>query len=258
MTTSAAESLDGERALPQAWFDMTMQQCFEISQASDLESFRSLLIKGAGNLGFELVTTLLVIENPRDGSQHVRAVNNTPTGYLEASFDPELIKRDPVSKRLRRLSVPFCYDQALYVQEGAGDMWEEQAAYGYKCGIAAAFHLPDHRHFLFGVDRHDRLPENLDRRAQLMADLQFLAVHALAGASRLLLPTPTLAELPHLSEQQKEVLRWTQEGKSNWVIGQIMGLSEDGVRYHLRSICRKLDATSKPHALQKARHLGLL
>lgn len=238
---------------------MLLQRCFEVSQAPDLESFRNELVKIAAEMGFGLVTGALVVENPLErGQAGYHLVSNMPKAFKDSAADPRLVQRDPVVRRMKELSVPFFYDQELYVREGAGELWEEQASYGYKSGIAVALHLPEHRHFLLGVDRDLPLPRDFEHLARLMAELQFLAVHAQAGATRLLLPASPAADLPKLAEREKEILRWTQEGKSNWAIGQILGLSEEGVRYHLRSICKKLDATSKHHALVKALQLGLL
>ena len=75
---------------------------------------------------------------------------------------------------------------------------------------------------------------------------------------RLLAAPSELAEVPTLSQRERDVLKWAQIGKTNWETGQILGLSEQGVLYHFRSILRKLDVTSKHQAVLKALDLGLL
>ncbi|WP_414499388.1 MULTISPECIES: LuxR C-terminal-related transcriptional regulator [unclassified Zymobacter] len=61
-----------------------------------------------------------------------------------------------------------------------------------------------------------------------------------------------------LSEREKEVLRWSGDGKTAWEISQILNLSQSTVNFHMRSAMYKLDAPNKTNALVKAIYLGLL
>jgi DNA-binding CsgD family transcriptional regulator len=237
---------------------MQLERFLDVSQAESVEAFERQVIQMAGELGFGLVTGALVIDSPLDrGKVFYRRVGNMPQAFENASYDKDATARDPVLRRMKQLSVPFAYDQQLYVAENAGDLWEEQAAFGYKAGIAVALHLPDHHHFLLGVDR-DPLPQSVGHLTRMMADLQFFAVHAQAAATRLLAPSREAGDVPRFSAREMEVLKWTQAGKSAWETGMIIGLSEQGVQYHLRSILKKLDVNSKHQAVLKAISFGLL
>lgn len=230
---------------------MQLQRYFDVSQASDMPHFQSQLVGFVQELGFPLMTAALVIDGdgPKDGPKfHV--VSNMPEAFKETSADPSLSRRDPVNRRLRTLSVPFFYDQDLYASEGAGDLWERQAAHGYKCGLAVALHLPGGKHFLLGADRDTRLPKSEGKLVRLMADLQLLSVHAQAAAVRLLTPPETPLARP--SPRELEVLRWTREGKSAWETGVILGISEATVTFHVGNVCKKWGVTSKHQAVLKA------
>lgn len=61
-----------------------------------------------------------------------------------------------------------------------------------------------------------------------------------------------------LTPRETEVLKWCAAGKSNWSIGEILGISEHGVDYHMRNILRKLDADTRITAVVKALHSGLI
>ena len=185
-------------------------------------------------------------------------IRNTPNGFAELSGNTEHVRRDPVIHRLKRLSVPFVYDQALYVAEGAADLWEAQAAHGYKYGINVALHLPGHRHFVLGVDREEALPTDEARLARLMADLQLMAVHAQAAADRLLVPQGADAQRPRLTAREMEILQWTRAGKSAWQTGVLLSISEATVNFHLRNLCQKLGVASKHQAVLRALALGLI
>jgi LuxR family quorum sensing-dependent transcriptional regulator len=53
-------------------------------------------------------------------------------------------------------------------------------------------------------------------------------------------------------------LRWAREGKSSYVIGQILSLSARTVDEHLASACRKLGVHTRMQAVAQALLLGLL
>lgn len=61
-----------------------------------------------------------------------------------------------------------------------------------------------------------------------------------------------------LSERQREVLYWMHEGKTNWEIANILGLTEINVKYHADQIFLKLEVRNRVHAVAKGQELGLV
>lgn len=236
---------------------MRLQRFLDVSQSCDVETFTRRLIGFAHELDFGIATAVLVTAAPGI-DPIVVSVGNTPDAFRDASHNVSDVKRDPVIRRLKALSVPFIYDQELYVDEGAGDLWEQQAAYGYRTGIAVALHLPGHQHFLLGVNREADLPREDEKLTRMLADLQFLAVHAQDAAQRLLVAPASDGDAPHLTPRELDILRLTRDGKSAWVAGQILAISEHTVNFHLRNIQRKLNTTSKHQAVLVAMRHGLI
>lgn len=236
---------------------MHLQRYLDVSQATHVEAFQRRLVAFANDLDFGIVSAALITRRPGRATDYA-VVSNTPMGFEDAQRDEGDAQRDPVVQRLRSLSLPFAYDQSLYVQEEAGDLWETQAAFGYKTGIAVALHLPNSRHFVLGVDREDELPGDPDHLTRLFADLQLLAVHAQDAACRLLSSDSSEAPPIHLTPREKEILKWTMEGKSAWAVAQILNCSEATVNFHVRNVLRKLDCANKHQAMLKAFSLGLV
>jgi DNA-binding CsgD family transcriptional regulator len=233
------------------------QHYLDIASARDIGTFKRRLGEFANQLDFPLFNATLVVEQPAARASVV-VLGNAPEAFGESSLDVDAGSRDPVLQRLKATSAPFAYDQAMYVNHSAGDLWEEQAAHGYKAGIALALHMSGGRHFILGVDREDPLPNNPDNVIRIMADLQLLAVFAQETAVRLLMPQIPAQEAPALSAREIEVLKWTLAGKSNQVIGQLLNISLSTVNFHLRSAMGKLGVASKHQAAAKAQGLGLL
>lgn len=238
---------------------MLLQRYLDVSESDDVATFRSRLVQFANDMDFGLVAATLVLESPTlTGNDAFLSVSNAPESYLASQNDSATSRRDPVMRRLKRLSVPFIYDESTYKSADATDLWEEQAAFGFRTGIAVAVHMPDRRHFLLGVDRDHALPRDSSVLSRMMADLQLLAVHAQHAAGRLLTTEDTGSDAPSLTDRELEVLNWTMAGKSAWVVSELLGISENTVNFHLRNVFRKLEVSSKHQAVLKALALGLI
>jgi DNA-binding CsgD family transcriptional regulator len=61
-----------------------------------------------------------------------------------------------------------------------------------------------------------------------------------------------------LSEREKEVLTWTEKGKTAWEIGAILEISRRTVEFHAKSIRDKLNANSVAHAVGIAIRAGII
>ncbi|MFN3304252.1 MAG: helix-turn-helix transcriptional regulator [Roseateles sp.] len=238
---------------------MNLQRYEQVSQAEDLTSFRQGLIDFANDLDFGLVVGVLAIEHRGPGARtEYLAVGNTPEAFLDISRDNELARRDPVHQRLMSLTKPLIYDQSFYVDAGAGELWEMYAPFGYRTGIAVGVQMPGYRRLLLGVDREAPLPKDPVKLNRMIADLQLLAVHAQDAAGRLLRSSRGAEAEIRLPARQLEILRLTMEGKSAWVVGSLLGISENTVNYHLKQLFKQLDVSTKHQAVLKALELGLL
>jgi len=226
-------------------------------QAKDRDEFREELVRFAQRLGFETVSAITVVDLGLGKSEFI-TVDNTPTEFTDTYSDPRLQRKDPVMQHCKRQSVPIIWGRDTYVNEGAGELWEHQAHFGFCHGIAMALHLPEGRHFQMGVDRQDPLPSDPEELQRLVADLQLFAVHAQDAAMRLLLPPAQQPERPALTPRELEALRWTMEGKTAWEVGAVLGISERTAVLHVNNAMHKLGCVSKHQAVLKALRLGLI
>jgi DNA-binding CsgD family transcriptional regulator len=228
-----------------------------VLQARDRDEFRDEVVRFAQRLGFDTVAAITVVERGLAGTEFI-SVDNTPQGFTDIFTDAHLMRRDPVMQHCRKQSVPIIWDQQTYTGQGLGELWEQQAQFGYSTGICLALHLPEGRHFVLGVDRDQPLPANAGELQRVVADLQLFAVHAQEAALRLLLPQPLQPERPALTPRELEALHWTMEGKTAWEVGAILGISERTAVLHVNNAMHKLGCSSKHAAVLKALRLGLI
>jgi DNA-binding CsgD family transcriptional regulator len=198
-----------------------------VLQARNREEFRDEVVRFGRALGFDMVSAIAVVDKGIGRSEFV-VVDNTPKEWQGSFNDARAMQRDPVMQHCKRQSLPIIWDQGTYTSQGQGELWEEQARYGYQTGIAMALHLPEGKHFMLGVDR--------DRA----------------------LPSATAQEAPALTPRELEALRWTMDGKTAWEVGSILGITERTAVLHLNNAMRKLGCVNKHQAVLKALRLGLI
>lgn len=228
-----------------------------VLEAKDQAQFRAVVIRFAQQLGFGTVAATAIVDRPGTDPELV-AVHNTPVAYLQNFEDPGISKLDPIAQHCKRNTVPIVWNQKTYLDRGSIDLWDAQAPFGYRNGIAMALHLPEGRHFFLGVDRDEQLPTDRGELTRMVADLQLFAVHAQDTAMRVLVSEAVRPEMPALTPRELEVLRWTMDGKIAKQVGDLMNVTERTAIQHLQNAMRKLDCNSKHQAVLKALRLGLI
>lgn len=95
--------------------------------------------------------------------------------------------------------------------------------------------------------------KGLDREQAASAELAESLLRALTDTA----PDRARTGAPVLTSREYEIL-WLLEGSRDKEIANVLNLSEDGVRYHNKSIFRKLGVGSRLEAAHRARSLGIL
>ena len=229
----------------------------EVMKSRDRDEFQGELVAFTKRLGFDTVGCTVVIDHLLGQAEFI-TVDNLPRAYKESFQNPLNGRRDPVMQHCKRQSVPIIWDQSTYVSNGAGEIWEEQAKFGMGTGIAMALHLPEGRHFLFGVERDRPVPNDAAELTRMVADVQLFAVHAQDAALRILMPGSAEPSLPSLTPRELETLRWTMAGKTAWEVGEVLGITERTASLHVNNATHKLGCVNKHQAVLKALRLGML
>lgn len=232
---------------------MKYEQFLELNDCASVEAFEAGIAGFAARTGFERYSACVMYRRA-DGAGGIRTLHNAPAPFSEIVTRNGLdAERDPLLTHTRRSSLPMAYDQAVYVDAGTGDLWEEQAPFGYRAGIAVGVHRPGGS-FLIGFDGPDALPASDRSLVELFATLQLIAVHAQPAAARLLVPSVAGVDL---TARQREVLRLLAAGLQNKAIANRLGITVSGVDKHLAALCGKLGAPNRYGLIARALELGL-
>lgn len=208
-------------------------------------------------LGFETVTAMAA-EDRISEETRFSCVANMTDEYRKICDNAEMAKLDPVMQHCKHRGTPIVWNQGTYVCAGQSQQWEEQARFGYCTGISFALHLPQGRHFCFGVDRDQALPDDREEVHRMVGDLMLFTVSIQEAAMQVLLPTGEEPICASLTPRELDAIRWTMEGKTAWEVAQILSISEQTAVRHLNNATHKLGCVNKHHAVVKALRLRLI
>jgi len=199
--------------------------------------------------------------------------------FLRGYIDNKLLALDPCVSRARRSNTPFTWSEVPVVpsagirKSGAQKTMEFAYDHGYREGFIVPFHFSDAIGRLnsslivfFWSDTLQRFRFLISRRK---FDLHIIMIYWAQRAvdlvgekfrdgARFTERGAVLQEQQPLSDREREVLSWAARGKSALDTADIMKLSEETVKTHVRNALKKLDANNKTHGVTKAIYLGLI
>ena len=229
-----------------------------VANATDTESLHTIVVKFGKALGFDTVSATAVFDNPQ-GPSDFFSVDNTPAGYVQYWDDRNLGQLDPVMQHCKHNSHPIIWSRVTYSSKGMPGLWEHQAKFGYKTGIALAIHSIGGKHFFLGVDRDGLITESKKSVKEIISKLKLFAAHAEGVAYNIFNPAAQ-EQFPArpLTVIEIESLRWSMDGKSARDIADIMRITEAEAAAHLLSSMQKLRCVTKYQAVIKAIRWGIL
>jgi LuxR family transcriptional regulator, quorum-sensing system regulator BjaR1 len=178
-----------------------------------------------------------------------------PTDWLDRYMSRNYLAIDPVVKRLKADIAPFAWHElAALCQDSpeAQRLMNERCEFKLKSGFTVPLITLDQEIAGFSLaGEHVHLPN--DSRGMF----SLVATYALVRTIMLREKLPTTSNVA-LSERERDALRWAAEGKSEWEIGVILGVSEHTAEKFLRSARVKLGGSNRTHAVAEAIRLGLI
>lgn len=163
---------------------------------------------------------------------------------------------DPILNRVRaNPGAAFSWKDALsnpLHQAEAECMMNEAAEYGLGAGFAVPMVTleGDFATISFGGDRMDLSPS----AAGL---IHLVGVYAIGRAFQLQ-GRKVIGARASLTTRELDCVNWCAEGKTDWEISIILGISESTVRSHLNAARYKLNSTNKTHLVAEALRAGLI
>ena len=224
------------------------------STADLFEAFSSAI----GGYGYDRFLYAMISEDPvHEWHTAPSIMRNYPEDWMKFYVENGFMAIDPLKKIAyqARRAVLWC-DVPRQMEL---DPQQKRCFYGgieagLYSGIGVPFHGPYGELAGIGIassDRRLRTSDTVVRKLEVMS-MQFHVAH-------LALSLPPIAQArARLTPRQREVLLWVAKSKSNWDIGQILGISENTVHFTLKECARRLGTTSRVGSVLKAIRLNLI
>ena len=236
---------------------MTMPPSACLSGANDagpLAPAKQALAAEAGALGFDFFGA--VVWFPWSAVRpFAYAWSNFPENWLQRYHDRQYAAIDPVLRWGRTSTAPLAWSDALFAQ--LPTLRAEAASFGLCHGWSQAVHDAVGVRGMLSLVRTAKplLPDELQR--------QQIAMQALAQRAHQVLLTHIRSQLlatlgEPLTAREREVLRWSGDGKTAQDTAEILGISQATTRFHIQNAVRKLGASNTTAAVFRALALGLL
>ncbi len=243
---------------------MTPSNCHEmiesLAKAKTVEDIHSICSRFSAQFGFD----------------HFIYGAQLPTSFVKPSFT--IISGYPTEWRTRYNAenyieidpvVAHCYNHVTPVRWGQIAPQEKQnlairrfmgeaSEFGLKNGVSFPVHSSRGELALLSL-ASERSHENVRADVtHVMPYAQYFITHVHEAARRIFEHQSLPLKRVHLTDQERQCLLWSAEGKTSWEISVILRLSERTIRFHLHNASEKLNTVSRQHAVARAVSLGLI
>lgn len=201
-----------------------------LNMASSIEALRDELSDAALQMGFPFVALVQHGGLPRLVECSM-VVTNYPADFVKSYIANHCYVIDPVYEVSQLLDRPFGWEEISNFVELADHqhaLFEEARGYGIVHGITVPLHIPREAYASCTFAR----PEPIEITPSLMTTLQIIAGFAFK-AGLILHHAMHYRNVPRLTRREAECTALIALGKTDWEIGQILGIAQTTVRYFI-------------------------
>lgn len=246
-------SMSDRQATANAMFDFIT----ESSRARDDREVLTCLDTAAKAFGMDCYA-ISGIPLPSERIDPYFMLNAWPAGWFERYVQENYVHVDPVIYRTKMSDEAFVWSEALAdkpVTRAAKRVMNEATEFGMYDGYSVPLHSVGGFQAIvtFGARKVDLSQEQ-------RGALHIISIYA-HNRLRAFLSEGRERSAPAVAKvtpREREVILWCAAGKTNWEIGQILGISEKTVQHEIASASRKLNSVNRAQLIAESIRLGLI
>ncbi len=190
-----------------------------------------------------------------NGNLQCHFFSSLPSAILDLFATDKMDDSDSINRHLAKSSLPLLWevDQVCALAPGAAAYTKlkshgighglSMSAYGENVVCRVDFYGLESAPFLASLEQY--------------ADAHLFGSY-LAEAARILWQKTAPSQARLLSPRELECLHWSASGKTSQEIGQILGISQHTVYFHLKNVATKLNVYGTRHAISRAITIGII
>ncbi|MCG9512535.1 LuxR family transcriptional regulator AbaR [Acinetobacter pittii] len=184
-------------------------------------------------------------------------LNNYPQEWQKRYVEQQYIKVDPTVQHCMVSLQPLIWSNQSAKTQEQKEFWEEASSYGLNVGWAQSSRDFIGTRGMLTLARSSEQLSEKEQKAQY-TNMYWLTQTVHSSIAKIVNDTEFAQFNLYLTHREKEVLRWTAEGKTSAEIAQIIGVTERTVNFHLCNAMQKLNVNNKISAAIRALMLGIL
>jgi len=180
-------------------------------------------------------------------------MHSYPMEWLRLYSDRKLFEADPIFERAGETLRPFFWDSGDFrasLTRAQREMLMQAAEFGIAHGYTIPLHLPWSRAAY--PASCSVVPDSPPPEASSYYAVQLLAYHVYDLASLEAEAAEAASGAIELSNRERQCLELVAQGKSDWVVGKLLGISERTVHNHIERAKRRLGVTTRTQAIVHA------
>ncbi|WP_123332616.1 transcriptional regulator SdiA [Erwinia sp. JUb26] len=226
---------------------------FDFSKQTEVDRVTLLIEQHAKRLGFDFY--VLFIRHPVPFTRPKTFYYcNLPEEWINFYFQKNYSPVDPILRNCHFPGSLWVWDD-----ESAGEgavMMQAARQHGIYHGISTSAIAQNRATGILSFASSDPF-NNVKLTTELELKLQYLVELSLAALTRLNDISMVSVKL-ELSDREREILKWTAEGKTSAEISLILSISQHTVNFHQKNMQKRLNAPNKTQIASYAAAIGLI
>lgn len=237
-------------------FDRTWRFLQEVDSRHSAAEVEACLLELAASFGFTTIFGGIVPTRPAPPAEIASRIlfQRLPAEWAKRYTDNGYAFLDPVVHRLHRDRMPFGWDEAYNSCPKTKDVAlikGEAAEFGLREGYVVPISMLEG-----GIAAVSFGGQSLNVGVEARSILNFAASYAVGSRLRQAACRRCRNQSP--TPRECDCLLWAAEGKTDWEISVILGISRSTVIKHIAAAREKLGAVNKAHAIAMAMRAKLL
>ncbi|MGF1612194.1 MAG: LuxR family transcriptional regulator [Kiloniellales bacterium] len=234
-----------------------------LAESQNLSEFRDRLLRVLSDFGFSSFAYVpidppygmkfrwVIPENASPDQGFPEFVSTFPKAWVDHYLTHDYSNVDPTLTHAAVTLFPFrwaeLFDKPWFTRQHRR-FFSEASDFGVSNGVTVPLHGP-----LSGLATLNMSSELRPLEVERLWEGHQLELTRIALVThemmlRFLSAHPAEEEGRKLTPRERECLLWTSRGKTNWEVGEILSISPETVRFHLKNAMSKLGVYSQHHA----------
>lgn len=178
-----------------------------------------------------------------------------PEEWLSRYASENYVEFDPIVGHVKKGLNPFIWDDAVGTIDKThpgNKVMAEAAEFGLRSGVVIPLVTVDGTLAIVSLGGR-----NVDIPPYASGMISLVSTYAIARSIQLVAKTEN-SSASGLTKREAECIRWAAEGKSEWEISRILGISEHTSEKHLLNAKAKLGAANRVQAVAEAIRRGYI